>query len=52
MEARIAEFRAAHPGDPLAQEIATEAINEINTFRANSQYYSYAFFVVQPKRSG
>lgn len=49
MEGRIAEFLGAHPDDPIATEIAAEATNEINTFRANSQYYSYAFFVVQPK---
>ena len=50
MENRIPEFLAAHPDDPVAAEIAAEARNEIETFRANSQHYSYAFFVVQPKR--
>jgi len=52
MEEKIAEFRAAHPADPLADEIAVEATNEIDTFRANSKYYSYAFFVVQPNPAG
>jgi SAM-dependent methyltransferase len=48
MEARVNEFRAAHPDDELAAEIADGAITEINTFRSNSEHYSYAFFVVRP----
>jgi len=49
MEQRITEFLEAHRDDPLAAEVAAEAQNEIATFRANSQYYSYGFFVVQPR---
>ena len=48
MEDTIVEFRAAHPDDPLAEEIAAEAVEEIEVFRANSRFYSYEFFIVQP----
>jgi SAM-dependent methyltransferase len=49
MENRIPEFAAAHPDDEIATEIVAEATEEIEVFRANSKYYSYGFFVVQPK---
>ncbi len=52
MAPRIDEFLAAHRDDPTAAAIATDARHEIATFRANSQYYSYGFFVVEPRSGG
>jgi trans-aconitate methyltransferase len=50
MVGRIEEFRALHPEDPTAAEIATEAEKEIAMFKAFLDSYSYGFFVVQPGR--
>jgi trans-aconitate methyltransferase len=49
MTARIDELRASHPEDPIAEEIAVEAANEIETFRSHSQDYGSAFFIVRPR---
>ena len=49
MEGRISEFLATHPDDALSAEIADEAKKEIETFRKYQQYYSYGFFIVQPR---
>ena len=49
MEERIPEFLDGHPSDPVAREIADEATNEIEMFRRFSDFYSYSFFVVQPR---
>jgi trans-aconitate methyltransferase len=50
MEERVEEFLAAHSAEPLAAEIAAEATKEIETFRRFSDFYSYGFFIVQPRR--
>jgi len=49
MEARIPEFLEEHPDEPVAREIADEATREIGMFRRYSGFYSYGFFVVQPR---
>ncbi len=36
----------------MADEIAAGATEEIDTFRRYSEFYSYAFFVVQPRKNG
>ena len=52
MEGRISEFLATHPDDALSTEIADVAKKEIETFRNYQQYYSYGFFIVQPRSEG
>jgi len=52
MEKKIPEFLADHPNDSIAQEIAEEATGEIEMFRRHSDFYSYGFFVVWPRRKG
>lgn len=49
MQTRIAELRARRPDDPVAEEIASAADAEIDSFRRFSDCYSYAFFFVQPR---
>lgn len=49
MQDRIIEFRAVHRNDETAKEIADSAETEIEMFRRFSEYYSYGFFVVQPR---
>lgn len=48
MLTRIESLRARLPDDPAAAEVVTAAETEIDLFRRFSEYYSYAFFVVQP----
>jgi trans-aconitate methyltransferase len=49
METRIVELRARHPSDPVASEVAATAAHEIAMHRRFADFYSYAFFVVQPR---
>lgn len=48
MLTRIADLKARLPDDPIAVEVVTAAETEIEHFRRFSDYYSYAFFIVQP----
>lgn len=48
MITRIDELRSRLPDDPTAREIVTVAEVEIEHFRRYSEWYSYAFFIVQP----
>jgi SAM-dependent methyltransferase len=45
---RIEELRARLPDDPVAAQVAAGAEQEIDFFRRYSDWYSYAFFIVQP----
>lgn len=48
LEAAIAEFLDAHPGDQAAVRVAASAEEEIAMFRRHGASYSYGFFVVSP----
>ena len=47
MEKRIAEKEAEWKNVPDAVAVLDEARDEIATFRRNSDYFSYAFFVMR-----
>ena len=47
MQQRIAEKAKEWSGIPEAEAVLNEAKNEIAIFRQNSDYYSYAFFVLR-----
>ncbi|MCD4749456.1 MAG: class I SAM-dependent methyltransferase [Thermoanaerobaculales bacterium] len=47
MEKRIAEKEPDWRGIPTAEAVLREARNEISVFRQYSDYFSYAFFVMQ-----
>lgn len=51
MRTRIEQLRERHPSDPTASEIAAGAEHEIAMHDRYSEFYSYAFFIVQPKRA-
>ena len=44
---RIPEYEREWKGIPDAEDVLAEARNEISVFRRCSQYYGYAFFVMQ-----
>ncbi len=52
MESRVTQFLERHPDDPLATEIAAEAAKEIKMLLRYSDFYTYGFFITQPKRGG
>ena len=47
MQKRIAEKEKDWSGNPEAEAVLCEARNEISVFRHNSDYFSYAFFVMR-----
>jgi ubiquinone/menaquinone biosynthesis C-methylase UbiE len=47
MAKRIGELEQEWKGIPEAEEVLTEARNEISVFEKYSEYYSYAFFVMR-----
>jgi ubiquinone/menaquinone biosynthesis C-methylase UbiE len=47
MERRIAEKEIAWRGIPEAEDVLSEARNEISVFRKYSDYFSYAFFIMR-----
>jgi trans-aconitate methyltransferase len=49
MQLRIAELKRGRPDDPAAAEVVAAAEHEIDMHRRFSEFYSYAFFVVQPR---
>lgn len=49
MEGRIADFATQHAGDPAASDVVAAAEHEIQMHRRFSDWYSYGFFVVQPR---
>ena len=49
MQDRIIDLRQRRPDDPVVQEVTTMAEVEIDHFRRFSDWYSYAFFIVQPE---
>jgi len=48
MQDRIADMKARFPDDVTAVEIVAAAETEIDKFQRYSEFYSYAFFIVQP----
>jgi SAM-dependent methyltransferase len=50
MQSRISQLLERHPTDRVASEIAKSAEREIDMHRRYSDFYSYGFFIVQPKR--
>ena len=50
MQSRILQLLKRHPTDRVAFEIAESAEREIDMHRRYSDFYSYGFFIVQPKR--
>ena len=47
LEARVATLRKKYPGDPEAQQLLKEMQREIDLFRTYSDWYGYAFYVMQ-----
>jgi hypothetical protein len=47
MERRLLTLRKKHHDNPAALMIIDETQHEIDTYRANSDYYGYVFFVMQ-----
>ena len=52
LERNVAAFRARHQGRAEAQELADQCQREIDVWKAYSDYYGYAFFVVRPRNPG
>ncbi|MGI9264273.1 MAG: class I SAM-dependent methyltransferase [Gammaproteobacteria bacterium] len=51
MEGRIEEKRQAWSGIPEAEAVLSAAKEEIAVFRRNTDYFSYAFFVLRRRRT-
>ena len=47
LEKRIEEYKVKWNGDSKGKVVLEEAQNEISVFKQNSDYYSYAFFVMK-----
>lgn len=45
--AELERFRARHPGDQVAQEVAARSQREIELYRRYPEHFGYGFFVMQ-----